>query len=49
VKNPENSWGFAEKVRKSLFFDPVRIAYFRPTDLLVENKRKIPSEKCEKF
>ena len=49
-KNPEKPWGgVAEKVPKILFFAPVRIAYFRPTDLVVKNKRKIPPEKCEKF
>ena len=41
--------GFCWKVWKNLFFNPARIAYFRPTDLVVENKRKIPPEKCEKF
>ena len=48
-ENPEKPWKFAEKVPKSLIFAPMRIAYFRPTDLVVKNKRKIPPEKCEKF
>ena len=49
VENSEKVRDFAEKSEKTYFLNPVRIAYFRPTDLVVENKREIPPKKCEKF